>query len=75
MTDSSSCTNDFCDICQIQMCRFVQIAIFTDFAIQVAQTFVYNIFRAIKISKDIEKKLCICYYLSSGIVAFYTASY
>ena len=22
--------------------------------------------------KDIEKKLCICYYLSSGIVAFYT---
>jgi len=36
---------------------------------------VYNIFRAIKIYKDIEKKLCICYYLSSGIVAFYTDSH
>ena len=51
---------------------FVQIAIFTDFAIQIAQTFGYNIFRAIKMYKDIEKKLCICYYLSGGIVAFYT---
>ena len=52
----------------------MQIAIFTNFTIQIAQTLEYNIFRAIKIYKDIEKKLCICYYLSSGIVAFYTAS-
>lgn len=50
----------------------MRIAIFTDFTIQIAQTFEYNIFRAIKMYKDIEKKLCICYYLSSGIVAFYT---
>lgn len=50
----------------------MQIAIFVDFNMQIAQLFDHNIFRAIKMYKDIEKKLCICYYLSSDIVAFYT---
>ena len=39
--------------------------------IQNAHNFKRDIFIAIKIYKDIEKKLCICYHLYSDIVAFY----
>jgi len=40
------------------------------FDMQAAQFFEHNIFRAIKIYKDIEKKMCICYYLCSGNAVF-----
>ena len=63
------CTKLNCNKRQIWLLNFVQNAFLTKFAIQIAQLFEYNIFRAIKISKDIEKKLCICYYLCSDIVA------
>ena len=47
----------------------MQNAILLIFTMQIVQLFENNILRAIKISKDIEKKLCICYHLSSDNVA------
>ena len=50
---------------------FVQNVFLSKFDIQYAHKFKRYIFILIKIHKDIEKKLCICYHLYSDIVAFY----